>query len=237
MRCRFLLPHKWVDDGMVAMQSRAVVGRTTGVCRRGLLCFAGLLAVLGLVFSLALPAPWWRGRVHAQEPTATTVSPTDTPEATEAPSPTASPREIATATETPVPTETATETPTPTPRPCPARRYTALYEKHAPEVARILAADPVLAARAAALLRQWQPAVKGLVAMERGAAVSPAATKYRVTAREVAAARAVLETLAGRGSPALQADLKPVLAQLDGFVGRTPMEIWTALESAAPEQP
>ena len=40
------------------------------------------------------------------------------------------------------------------------RRYTALYEKHAPEVARILAADPVLAARAAALLRQWQPAVK-----------------------------------------------------------------------------
>jgi len=117
------------------------------------------------------------------------------------------------------------------------RRYTALYEKHAPEVARILAADPGLAARVAALLRQWQPAVKGLVAIERGAAVSPAATKYRVTARDVAEARAVLEALAGRGSPALQADLKPVLAQLDGFVGRTPAEIWTTLESAAPEQP
>jgi len=229
------------------------------------------------VFSLALLAPSWGGPVHAQEPTATTVSPTDTPEATEAPPPTASPTETLlaeTATETPtgvltgtpVPTETATPTPTPTPRPCPVRaalrgdsqglaayqalrdevlahsvagrHYTARYEKHAPEVARILAADPVLAARAAALLRQWQPAVKGLVAIERGAAVAEGnALGYPVTARDVAAARAVLEALAGRGSPALQADLKPMLAQLDGFVGRTPAEIWTALESAAPEQP
>ena len=126
MRCRFLLPHKWVDDGMVAMQSRAVVGRTAGVCRRGLLCFAGLLAVLGLVFSLAQPAPWWGGLTHAQEPTATTVSPTDTPEATETPPPTASPTETLLAetatptptgvpTETPVPTETATPTQSPLP--------------------------------------------------------------------------------------------------------------------------
>ena len=57
----FFPPHKWVDDGMVAMQSRAVVGRTAGVCHRGLLCFAGLLAVLGLVLGLAMLAPWWGG--------------------------------------------------------------------------------------------------------------------------------------------------------------------------------
>jgi YD repeat-containing protein len=52
----------------------------------------------------------------------------------------------------------------------------------------------------------------------------------------VAAARAVLEALAERGSPQLRADLEPVLKQLDSFVGHTPAEIWKGLEKEAEEQ-
>ena len=109
------------------MLSKAVVGRTAGVCHRGLLCFAGLLAVLGLVLGLALLAPWWGGLTHAQEPTATTVSSTDTPEATETPPPTASPMETPTGVpaETLVPTETATPTLTGVPTEIPAPTETA----------------------------------------------------------------------------------------------------------------
>ena len=106
------------------------------------------------------------------------------------------------------------------------RRYTALYEEHAGEVARLLAGDPALAGQAAGLLRQWQPAVAGLVAMGRGQVGVSAATERVVSEQDVAAARAVLAALAGRGSPALRADVEPVLGQMDGFVGHTPAEIW-----------
>lgn len=94
-----------------------------GIRRNRFLFNALLTVILGLIFSLALLAPWWAGPAHAQEPTATTVSPTDTPEATEAPAPTTSPTETPTEvpTETPSPTEmaTATSPPTDTPMPLP----------------------------------------------------------------------------------------------------------------------
>ncbi len=112
------------------------------------------------------------------------------------------------------------------------RHYTALYEKHASEVARLLAADPQLAAQAATLLRRWRPAVEGLVAAQQGVAVSTEATQRVVRVQEVTAARAVLQALAKRGSPQLRADLEPVLAQIEGFAGRTPAEIWAVLTRA-----
>jgi hypothetical protein len=109
------LPANQMNDNKIVTQSRAVVRWTGGVCRRGLLCFAGLfILVLGLVFALSLLAPSWGGSVHAQEPTTTTSS-TDTPEATEAPTPTTSPTETLVSTETATVTSPPTATPTPLP--------------------------------------------------------------------------------------------------------------------------
>jgi RHS repeat-associated protein len=108
-------------------------------------------------------------------------------------------------------------------------RYAALYEQHAPEVARILAADPRLAMQATTLLRQWRPAVDGLVATQRGGFLSLAATQHTVTDEDVAVARALLTALDEHGSPTLRADLERVFSQLDSFAGHTPMEIWVML--------
>lgn len=67
------------------------------------------------------------------------------------------------------------------------------------------------------------------MAMERGVAVSPDAIERVVTAEEVAQAEALLSALAERGSPTLRAELEPVVAQIEGFAGRTP-EIWEMLK-------
>jgi hypothetical protein len=73
--------------------------------------------------------------------------------------------------------------------------------------------------------------VEALVAMERGGAgIATGAAQRTVTAEEAARAESVLSTLAERGSPALRADLEPVLARMDEFAGHTPAEIWAMLE-------
>jgi ligand-binding sensor domain-containing protein/PKD repeat protein len=111
------------------------------------------------------------------------------------------------------------------------QRYIRLYEEHTGEVTQLLMRDPGLASQTAGLLRQWRPAVEALVAMERGGAgIATGAAQRTVTAEEAARAESVLSTLAERGSPALRADLEPVLARMDEFAGHTPAEIWAMLE-------
>ena len=58
-----------------------------------------------------------------------------------------------------------------------------------------------------------------------------------MTAQDVAAAQALLETLAKRGSPQLRADLQPVLSQIENFAGRTPVEIWRTLKEETRPRP
>jgi hypothetical protein len=102
--------------------------------------------------------------------------------------------------------------------------YIALYEEHGSEAVLILARDPQLVTQAAELLRQWQPVVESLVAMQQGD-VETEAAQHTVAAQDVAEVQVVLGSLMERGSPALRADLSPVLARLDDFVDRTPVEI------------
>ncbi|HNT76362.1 MAG TPA: invasin domain 3-containing protein [Anaerolineae bacterium] len=118
--------------------------------------------------------------------------------------------------------------------------YIAAYNRYAAEVTWILMMNPDLRAQAADLLNTWASAVDDLARLEgpallrdgdafRRNSVQGDATTRVVTEEDVTEAQAWLEALAAKGSPALQAEVDDVVAQLDDFVGKTPQEIWWML--------
>ena len=99
--------------------------------------------------------------------------------------------------------------------------YVALYEKHSPEVARILLQDGELRGRTRKLLVEMTPALRSLVDEK----VNP----VEISGEQVAAMEEVLVGLQAQASPELAAEIEKWRKLLPEFEGQTVREIWELL--------
>ncbi|MCR4408360.1 MAG: hypothetical protein NUW24_15820 [Anaerolineae bacterium] len=101
------------------------------------------------------------------------------------------------------------------------RSYVALYEKHSPEVARILLWDGKLREQTRALVVEMAPALRSLV--------DEKAKPVEISGEQVAAMDEVLAALQAQASSELAAEIEQWRKRLPEFEGQTAREIWELL--------